>query len=161
MKRAEENDSTSARAPSPLTRFGSSFSNPRPDAVTGLMSASTEVRHTSLSRLAEKLDEVEGEAAAAIGEQMRTSHALAVLLELVSEPEPATHQVALYVLGNLSSDVVDPASWKTKAAVRDLNGFERILPYAFSDDVETLFNALGAMQNLCSFPEYADLMRVR
>mmetsp|Transcript_27449 Transcript_27449/g.59088 ORF Transcript_27449/g.59088 Transcript_27449/m.59088 type:complete len:312 (-) Transcript_27449:189-1124(-) len=157
-KREDEQQRAASSLHSPRSAASGGFSA-RSRAGLGLTSDSLNDRLAALSKLAATLDEVEGDDAAALGEHMRSTSALAALLDMVSDPTPATHQVALYALGNLSSDVVDPGSWKTKTAIRQLNGFQRILPHAFSDDIETLFNALGAMQNLCSFPEYADLMR--
>jgi len=115
-------------------------------------------RAVPLSEIAAHLDTAEGASASAIGSLVRTSGALRIVLQLVSHPDRKIHCMALYVLGNLSSDAVYPQSWRTKASVKELKGFERVLPYVWCDNEDTLFNALGAMQNLCSFVEYTQLM---
>jgi len=123
-----------------------------------LRSGSEQERAAALTELANQMDYVHGNEAMELGQVARDSGGIVTIIELVSHPEPYLHQLALYVLGNLSSDAVDAQSWRTKLVVREVRGFERVLTHAWSDDIDTLYNALGAIQNLCTFPEYARQM---
>ena len=126
-----------------------------------LLSGDAGLQAAALSRLADQLDVVHGDQAMELGQATRASGALREIVRLISHPAPSIHQTALYVLGNLASDAVDAESWRTKLIVKEEGGFVRVLEYVWSDEIDTLFNALGAVQNLCSYPEYVAMMEAR
>lgn len=123
-----------------------------------LNSDSTEEAQEALETLAEVVDLAEGEWATVLGEWARTTGALEAILELISQDAPHVHVPAMRILGNLSSDAVDARSRETKERVRELQGFPRLLPHCLSEDRNTLMYALGAVQNLCTIDEYAELI---
>ena len=123
-----------------------------PDAL------SSDSPEEALESLAAVVDVAEGELATVLGEWARTSGALEAVLVLISHAESHVHVPAMRILGNLSSDAVDAYSRETKERVRQLDGFPRLLPHCLSEDRNTLMYALGAVQNLCTIDEYAELI---
>ena len=57
------------------------------------------------------IDETEGALASALGEHLREGGAVRHVLRLLEHRNQNMHQLALLVLGNLSSDAVDEHSW--------------------------------------------------
>jgi len=111
----------------------------------------------AVAQLAALVDEVEGASAVQLGRTIRDFGALPELLNMLQWP--LTRQPALRVIGNLASEAVDRNARLTKEMIYELKGFERILPLIWEDDELILVYALGAIQNLCTYPEYAQLMQ--
>ena len=59
-------------------------------------------------------------------------------MECISHPEPLLHQTALLLLGNLSTEAVDPQADRTKAALKEIDGFAKLIPHVFSDQALTV-----------------------
>ena len=119
--------------------------------VGGLLDAATQ--QNAVAQLAQMVDEVEGVHAAQLGRNIRDFGALPELLDMLGRDD--TRQDALRVIGNLASDAVDLNARETKQMIYELRGFDRVLPLIWAEDELTLVYALGAVQNLCTFPEYA------
>ena len=107
----------------------------------------------ALQQLAELIDAAEGEWASALGSYVRSAGIVADLVELVGHDDAKISTRAIHVLGNLCSDAVDAQSGATKELVRRHNGFPRLLPHCYNEDLVALTYALGAIQNLCTSTE--------
>ena len=107
----------------------------------------------ALQQLAELIDAAEGEWASALGSYVRSAGIVADLVELVGHDDAEVCTRAIHVLGNLCSDAVDAQSGATKEVVRRHNGFPRLLPHCYNEDLVALTYALGAIQNLCTSTE--------
>ena len=107
----------------------------------------------ALQQLAELIDAAEGEWASALGSYVRSAGIVADLVELVGHDDAKISTLAIHVLGNLCSDAVDAQSGATKEVVRRHNGFPRLLPHCYNEDLVALTYALGAIQNLCTSTE--------
>ena len=127
--------------------------------LEGLPSSLRSANPTSaLEELAELIDAAEGERASALGRHVRSAGIVADLVELVGHDDAEICALAIRVLGNLCSDAVDPQSSVTKEVVRKHNGFPRLLPHCYNEDLVALMYALGAIQNLCTSIEYAQMV---
>ena len=110
-------------------------------------------------QLALILDFSFGEDAAALCEQLRAQDGIERIMEMIAHPEPLIHQTALLILGNLSTDAVDPRAYLTKARLKQLDGFPKLIPHIFSEQALTVAYALGALQNTCTDIEYVAHMQ--
>ena len=127
--------------------------------LEGLPSSLRSANPTSaLEELAELIDAAEGERASALGRHVRSAGIVADLVELVGHDDAEICALAIRVLGNLCSDAVDPQSSATKEVVRKHNGFPRLLPHCYNEELVALMYTLGAIQNLCTSTEYAQLV---
>ncbi len=113
---------------------------------------------SALEELAKLIDAAEGDWASALGRYARSAGIVADLVELVGHDDAEICAIALRVLGNLCSDAVDPQSGATKEVVREHNGFPRLLPHCYNEDLVALMYALGAIQNLCTSTEYTKML---
>jgi hypothetical protein len=114
----------------------------------------------SLSSLAALIDTSFGDAASAICAMMRSCDAVAKLVRLLEHDAPTVHQHALVLLGNLASYDVDPVGAKqARRQLREVDGFQKLLPHLDSSDHMTLVYALGAIQNTCCEIEYVYAMQ--
>ena len=129
--------------------------------ISAISSSDEQAQLDALGHLASLIDETEGALASALGEHLREGGAVRHVLRLLEHRNQNMHQLALLVLGNLSSDAVDEHSWKTKSLVKRYNGFDRVLPYIWHSDETALLYALGCVQNLCTDPDYVAVMRAR
>ena len=118
-----------------------------------------EEKAEALVQLALIVDFSYGDDAAQLCELLRAQHGLARIVELISHPEPLIHQTALLLLGNLSTEAVDPLADKTKALLKELDGFARLIPHIFSDQALTVAYALGAIQNTCTDIDYVSALQ--
>ena len=124
--------------------------------VRGLESPWEQTLKGSLARLAELVEGADVAAAATLGHFLRGAGAPARLLMLLPHADAYVQQATLLLLGNLSSNTVDPQSWRTKAELISLGGFGKLVPLLRAqaspgdDDEVTLLYALGAVQNLCT-----------
>ena len=113
---------------------------------------------SALEELAKLIDAAEGDWASALGRYARSAGIIAVLVELVGHDDAEICALTIRVLGNLCSDAVDPQSGATKEVVREHNGFSRLLPHCYNEDLVALMYALGAIQNLCTSTEYTKML---
>ena len=113
---------------------------------------------SALEELAELIDAAEGEWASALGSYVRSAGIIADLVDLIDHDDQQIYALAMRVLANLCSDAVDPQSSITKEVVRDHNGFPRLLPHCYNEDLVALMYTLGAIQNLCTSIEYAKMV---
>ena len=113
---------------------------------------------SALEELAELIDAAEGEWASALGSYVRSAGIIADLVDLIDHDDQQIYALAMRVLANLCSDAVDPQSSITKEVVREHNGFPRLLPHCYNEDLVALMYALGAIQNLCTSIEYAKMV---
>jgi len=111
----------------------------------------------TLERLCEALDG--SDRADELGERMRSSQlGLELLVGVLGSTSDDLVHLALYLIGNLASDVVDSKAALTKEVLHELGAFDRVLPLIFRDSTTTIYFALGAIQNMCVRPEYAHTM---
>ena len=120
---------------------------------------SDQSRADALVQLAMIVDFSYGEDAAQLCDLLRTQLVLDRIIELVDHPEPLIHQTALLLLGNLSTEAVDPQSELTKQRFKERDGFPKLIPHIFSDQALTVAYALGAIQNTCTDIEYVAHMQ--
>ena len=113
---------------------------------------------SALEELAKLIDAAEGEWASALGSFVRSAGIVADLVDLIDHEDAEICALAIRVLGNLCSDAVDPQSSATKEVVRKHNGFARLLPHCYNEDLVALMYTLGAIQNLCTNIEYAKMV---
>ena len=126
-----------------------------PALVRALRSQHEDEREEALALLAETVDGAFGEDGARLGEEVRASGGVSVLASLLAHPDDAVQQTALCILGNLVSDSVDPHSRKTKGAL--LPSARSVVSCVYTEDPVLLCFACGALQNLTSEREWADL----
>ena len=113
---------------------------------------------SALEELADLIDAAEGEWATALGSFVRSAGIVSDLVDLIDHDDAEIYALAMRVLGNLCSDAVDPHSSATKEVVRTYNGFSRLLPHCYNEDPVALMYTLGAIQNLCTNIEYAQMV---
>ena len=94
-----------------------------------------------------------------IGVMMRTSGGVELLAELLDDPMTSVHQSALLVIGNLATETVDPQAEATRALLKAVGGFRRLLPHLSSSSALTVAYALGAVQNTCMDLQYVGEMQ--
>ena len=127
--------------------------------LAGLPSSLRSADPTSaLEELAELIDAAEGEWASALGSYVRSAGIIGDLVDLIDHDDAEICALAIRVLGNLCSDAVDPQSSITKEVVRKHNGFPRLLPHCYNEDLVALMYTLGAIQNLCTSIEYTKMV---
>ena len=126
----------------------------------GLAGAVTDdEQELSLSRLAETMELIEGSDDEKLFLKLfRSSGGLEAIAALLEHARPTVHQLALMILGNLGSDAVDAKAADTKAILRDLRVFPKIIAHLFSDNRTTLAIAAAAAQNLCTELDFVRLM---
>ena len=86
--------------------------------------------------------------AAVLGEFMRESGGVELLLECVADAAPDVHQPALLVLGNLVSGAFEPGSPATKKLFNAAGGADVLLPHLLAGDWATQLYAVATVQNL-------------
>ena len=118
-----------------------------------LQTEGVDAQASAVAQLLHLIDASEGLEAQDLGAKARDFGALAPLLELLAHER--TQQGALRALGNLASTAFDASADETKARLHELGAFARVLPLVHSTDELTHMYALGAVQNLCTRPEYA------
>lgn len=124
--------------------------------VTGLLE-DPETQAQAANRLASIIDRAQGATAEAVGRSIRDFGAVQPLIELLHRP--ATQQNALRVLGNLASNAVDVHADETKHLLHELGAFPSVVALIDSPSSATVVYALGAVQNMLTWPEYALHMR--
>ena len=112
---------------------------------------------SAVAQLGNLVDSTEGLKAQAVGAAIRDFGGVQPLLDLLAHER--TQQDALRVLGNLASNEVDAAAEETKALLHELGAFPRVLPLVHAPSETTQVYALGAVQNMCTRPEYARHVR--
>ena len=135
-----------------------------PDLVTTLRSGDEAAIVAALQDLCGLMDTSFGDAASHLCGLMRSSDAVAMLVELLEPPDtPAPiRQHALVLLGNICSSDVDPAGFgHARRELRNASGFPLLLRYLDDEDYDTRCYALGAVQNTCMEPDYAAVMQER
>lgn len=80
-----------------------------------------------------------------------------LLTWLLADPSPEIQQMALMIIGNLSSDAIDYNSKTTKAALLKCGGARAVLGCILSDDEGIVLGACGALQNLCFSRDWSEL----
>ena len=107
----------------------------------------------------ERLNDAPGDSTIALCEELRASGAVAVISNLLTHEAAQIHQLAIYLVGNLASDAVDPHADVSKRELKQAGAFDHLLPYLFSTDEATLLPALVAIQNVCLEIEYVNKLR--
>ena len=95
-----------------------------------------------------------------LGHQVRIEGGVLRLCQLLLDPSPDVVSLALWCLGNLCSDSVDPQSKVTKALLLECGAELAILRCLSSEDVSTLVYAAGLCLNLSSSAEWCAVMLV-
>ena len=107
---------------------------------------------------------LDGDGAADLCEALRSSATVETLCALLASGE-ASHEVSariLLVLGNLSSEEVDPfGASETKRRMQTCGGFEAVVQHLFSPSEECVFYAAGACMNVCSSVREAEVIKRR
>ena len=130
-----------------------------PQLVAELHSYDREERGQALVQLAQVVDTSQPAEAIELAEYLRAVNAFADLVDFVDDPDPLMHQTALLLVGNFASDAFDSQSALTKAQLKEVGAFERIMPHVYATEWITLVYALGAVQNLCTDLDYVNVMQ--
>jgi hypothetical protein len=130
-----------------------------PRILEDLRSGDDVAKEEALSDLAQIMDTSYGDDAEALCEYLRVAGGVKLVAQCLASPDPAIHQSALLLIGNLASEAVDPNASATKALLKRFRAFERMLAHLFSSDWMTLVYALGAVQNTCTEIDYVELMQ--
>ena len=112
-------------------------------------------RAEHLKTLASLVETSFGGDAAVLGEFMRESGGVELLLECVADASPDVHQPALLVLGNLVSGAFEPGSPATKKLFNAAGGADVLLPHLLAGDWATQLYAVATVQNLAEDDEFA------
>ena len=94
----------------------------------------------------------------ALGKTIREAGGLKPIASLLSETDSSVQKHALYLLGNLCSDAVDPRSALSKQALLTCEAEAQLLQCLESADEEVVTYACAALQNLCHDPDWAYTM---
>ena len=130
-----------------------------PRILEDLRSGDDVAKEEALGDLAQIMDTSYGDDAEALCEYLRVAGGVKLVAQCLASPDPAIHQSALLLIGNLASEAVDPNASATKALLKRFRAFERMLAHLFSSDWMTLVYALGAVQNTCTEIDYVELMQ--
>ena len=130
-----------------------------PRILEALKVGDNDAKDDALAELAQIMDSSYGEDAEALCEYLRVAGGVGLICKQLQNDEPAIHQTALLLIGNLASEAVDPQASATKAVLKRNRAFEYMLLRLFSSDWMTLVYALGAVQNTCTEIEYVELMQ--
>jgi len=79
-------------------------------------------------------------------------------VDSLESPNVCVRQATLRLLGNMASERVDEKARSTKRLLQGFGAFEKMVPFIWSEKHTTLCYALGAVQNMCTFPEFADYL---
>ena len=121
--------------------------------------ASDEERVEGARKLAQFVNAAYGHDAMALGEHLRSSFQLAMVMALLYEGSSQMHRYGLMILANLVSDTFDPKSAETKTKIYHAGVFERIKDFLFAGDEVAQTCACGVLQNLCIDVRFARLLR--
>uniref|UniRef100_A0A7S3B412 Armadillo repeat-containing protein 8 n=1 Tax=Haptolina ericina TaxID=156174 RepID=A0A7S3B412_9EUKA len=130
-----------------------------PRLISNLVSLDDEEKSEAVIQLALLIDCSAQEEMEAIGERIRSLGGIERLVQLLEHPDASIHQSALLILGNLSTDTVDPDAEATKTLLKAHGGFAKLLPHLSSHNKLTVAYALGAVQNTCMDFEYVGVMQ--
>lgn len=111
-----------------------------------------------LQQIAEIVDELEGEDAEQLCEQLCSSGAIARICDMLDHDEREIHLLAIALVGNMASTAVDTNAMRTKEIFKHHQAFEKLLPHMYSRDRTTLYYTCGAVQNLCT--DYAHVRMI-
>lgn len=115
----------------------------------------------AIGELAQIVDATYGDEAAVMGDYFRESGSVELMIELARSKVVEVHQLALMILSNLVSDVVDPASAYTKQLVIEKGGVDLIVPYLSSSNWITQLYAAAAVQNMSQASQFASTVLLR
>lgn len=113
-----------------------------------------------LEALARLVSETEDHDLASVCKKFRRSGSVERLCRLMAMPThqtPRNHEMALILLGNMSSDLADP-DYETRQLIREIDGVKSVLQQLESGDPFVLLNACGAAMNLITTSEDAELL---
>jgi len=113
----------------------------------------------ALRYLSDAIEDASGTAAEQLGARARASGALHALVNLLEVDDHSVVESTLFVLANLSSDVVDSYACRTKNILVEAGAFEKVVPYLWSESETMLYFAAGAVQNMCCSRTCAELLR--
>ena len=118
-----------------------------------------EERLAGAKELADWVNSAYGHDSTSLGEHLRNSHQLAMVLALLYEGSSEMHRYGLMILANLVSDAFDPKSTETKKLVYSAGVFERLKDFLFAGDEMSQTCACACLQNLCIDVRFARLLR--
>ena len=121
---------------------------------------SPEVRADALMEFTQLLNSCTLSEGLELGHQIRIEGGVLRLCQLLLDPSPDVVSLALWCLGNLCSDSVDPQSKVTKALLLECGAELAILRCLASQEVSTLVYAAGLCLNLSSSAEWCAVMLV-
>ena len=105
--------------------------------------------------LSELVDGAFGDDGARLGHDVRACGGVGLLAWLLADPSPEVQMTSLIILGNLCSDSVDAHSRLTKRAL--LPSARSVISCVYTEDPTILLAASGALQNLTSERDWAEL----
>jgi len=127
-----------------------------PELCALLRSPEDQEREEALATLAEMVDGAFDGDGARLGHEVRASSGIPLLAWLLADPSIDVQMTALMVLANLCSDSVDYNSRLTKVAL--LPNARSVLSCAYTEDAQILLMACGALQNLTSEKDWAEVV---
>ena len=130
-----------------------------PTLIEGLEAFDDYDKVESLFQLAQIIDSAFGDEAAYVCQFLRDNDGINNLLAMVENPDEWLHQTSLLVIGNVATEALDPNAAETKRKIKEVGGFEKMLPHLYSENSTTVTYALGAIRNTCAEREYVMLMQ--
>jgi len=128
-----------------------------PEILGNLESPAVAARAQGASQLAQLVDSSDAATAVEVGNFLRETDALPLVLDLLLDRQLRMVQCALMVLGNLSSDAFDPNSMLTAKILFDHDVLKVVKPFftPTTDDGIQVY-AAGLVQNVCKTCEFAE-----
>jgi len=124
--------------------------------VLDLRSSDDAVVEQALDLLFEMVEVASGEDGTLLGAGLRSAGGIRELCRIAGQGTNKARRLALLILGNLSSDAVDPQSRDTKLAMLRCGADDALMYCLEGDDRDVLLAACGTLQNLCSDPVWSE-----
>ena len=126
----------------------------------GLHAEDDQAKAEALIQLANNLDVTsEGPATRTLAEKLRKLGAVQSLCVLTGHEAPMIHQTALMLLATLSTVEVDANAAATVAIAKDSGSLPQVVDKLFSNVALTVAYACALIQNICSEPEVAQIVK--
>ena len=123
----------------------------------------SEARYDALDEMCELVGGAFGDDGLAIGRAVRANGSgISALASLAGAPDVEVRMQAVHVIANLCSDAVDAASATTKLALlNEPEGPTAVVEAVLSDEAQLVLLACGALQNLCTNPDWCQIVTGR
>ena len=121
--------------------------------------ASSDEQIAAARGLSSWVNDAYGLDASALGQYLRDTHKIALVLSLLYVGVADLHRHGLMILANLVSDAFDVNSLATKRIIVQAGIFERLKDFLYAGDAIAQVCACACMQNLCTELTFAQQVR--